>query len=67
MTKKAKWWTGIGLMALCYALICWPGLSLFNKPTPIVAGLPPFAFANYLMVPIVVGIMLLLYKWGVEE
>jgi len=67
MSKKAKWWTGIGLMILCYVLLCWPGILLFNKPTPIIAGLPPFILTNYIMVLVIVGIMFLLYKWEVEE
>jgi hypothetical protein len=67
MSKKTKWQIGLGLLVLCYALLCWPGVLLFNKTSPIILGLPPFAFVNYLMVLIIVGIMLLLYKEGVGE
>jgi len=31
MSKKAKWWVGLDLMVLCYAMLCWPGDRLCHK------------------------------------
>ena len=64
--KKKRLWVTICLLILSFLLVCWPGIALFNRPEPIVLGLPPILFWVYLVTLIVVGFMCLAYKWEVE-
>jgi len=65
--KKKAGILGFILMVLCYLLLCWPGILLFDRPGPLVLGMPPMLWGIYLGVLIVVGCMVLLYTLGVEK
>ena len=52
---------GLALLIFCFILHCWPVIELFDRPTPIILGLPPILFWTVLGIIITVICMNILY------
>lgn len=56
------------LLCVCsFLMFCWPGILLFDRPAPLVFGLPPMLWGTYLCVILCVILMLIVSKMGVEK
>ena len=67
MKEKSKRTLAILLCIFTFLLFCWPGIILFNRPAPLIFGLPPMLWGVYLCVIICVILMTIVSKMGVEK
>jgi len=64
---KAAGVFGVISMISMFVLFCWPGIVLFDRPGPLILGLPPMLWGTYLCVVLCVILMSILLKLGVEK